>query len=1121
LLSVSRGGFVRPLADGQGVFRIVLNGKSVELPVKVSGFGVEKRVDYIHDVTPVLSRLGCNAGTCHGSAQGKNGFKLSLRGYDPIFDIRALTDDHGSRRVNLASPDDSLMLLKTTGAVPHVGGVLMTPGEPYYEMLRAWIADGAKLELNTPRVNRIEVFPANPTIQRIGEKQQLRVLAHYADGEIRDVTREAFLESGNTEIATADRNGLMTSLRRGEAPILVRYEGSYAASTLTVMGDREGFVWQDPPKFNRIDEFTAAKWRLMKILPSDLCSDAEFLRRVSIDLTGLPPSAEEVRVFLADSRDTRIKREEWIDRLIGSPDYVEYWTNKWADLLQVNRKFLGVEGSAAFRKWIRDQVEQNAPYDQFVHQILTATGSNNTQPAASYFKILREADATMENTTQLFLAIRFNCNKCHDHPFERWTQDQYYQTAAFFAQFGLKPDPASGDRKIGGTAVEGAKPFYEEVFDKSEGDILHDRTKEVTPPQFPFECDYQAPENATRRQQLAAWLISADNPYFARSYVNRLWGYLFGVGIIEPIDDIRAGNPPTNPELLDYLTEEFIKSGFNVRHMLKLITQSRTYQLSVATHRWNEDDKINYSHAIARRLPAEVLLDSVYKVTGSRSKFPGVPPGTRAAALPDSGVELPSGFLTTFGRPSRESACECERTSGLQLGPVMALVSGPALADALADKENELTKLVDRISQDKAMIDELFHRVLNRPATESEITACLEEMRGIEQDHVKLATELGRLESEFALKRPQLERDRAAAIEAAQAALTAYEKELAPKRAEQEAQKAVRVSKLEADLQAYEKTLPAKIAAWEKTQSAVSRWQTLVPQSVSDTNGAAFQILPDGSVLVSGKDAGGEIVVVAETDLKDITGIRLELLTDASLPNKGPGRAPDGNFVLNEFKVSAAPKANTKQTQSVLLENPKADFSQQNFDIRNAIDGSPNAGKGWAVSPATGVGHWATFELKEAVGFDGGTQWTFRLAHRYQNKQFMPGRFRISITRGAKPIGLDLSEDLRAIVATAPEVRTETQTKTLIAYHLAIDPEFRKRTAELKQAKAPLPEDPRLKELKAELAEALRPVEVDPRLIQLRNDVEQSVQQAAARRLTAAQDIAWALINSPAFLFNH
>jgi WD40 repeat protein/mono/diheme cytochrome c family protein len=1125
IADVSRSGLLRPKADGKASLNLSLAGKMTTVPVTVLGMNTPVRVDFVHDVAPVLSRVGCNAGTCHGSAQGKNGFKLSLRGYDPIFDVRALTDDHAARRINLASPDDSTMLLKTTGAVPHVGSVLIQQGEPYYEVLRSWIAEGAKLDLATPRVTKIDVFPQDPVVQQIGTRQQLRVMATYANGEVRDVTREAFLESANTEVATANRSGLITAVRRGEAPVLARFEGNYASTTLTVMGDRTGFVWAAPPSHGKVDDLVAAKWKRMKILPSGICGDAEFIRRVSLDLTGLPPTVDEVRKFMADPRDGRVKRNELIDRLIGNPDFVEYWTNKWADLLQVNRKFLGVEGSVAFRNWIRAQVAGNTPYDKFAQALLTATGSNRENPAAAYFKILRDPAATMENTTQLFLAVRFNCNKCHDHPFERWTQDQYYQTAAYFAQIGLSADPASKGQMVGGTDVEAPKPLFEVVADTGKGEVVHDRTKKVTAPKLPFLCAYTQPATGSpRRMELSHWLTSKDNPYFAKSYVNRLWGYLLGVGIIEPLDDIRAGNPATNPELLNYLTDEFLKSNFDVRHVMRLICKSRTYQLSVETNKWNADDKANYAHAIARRLPAEVLLDAVYRVTGSVSKFPGVAPGTRAAALPDSGVELDSGFLTTFGRPARESACECERTSGLQLGPVMALVSGPTVGDAIADPANELTRLVASASDDTKLIDELFLKILNRPATKAEIETCRIDMQNVEQDHRRMAEELGKRETEFALKRPLLERQRQAAIAAAQTALAAYEKETAPALAERHRKKAEITAKLEADLKTFETTtLVSRIAAWEKENatSVVNRWVVLEPKSTSATNRSTLVKQPDGSIIVSGRNKNGVITVSTETELVGITGFRLEALTDKSLPNKGPGRAGDGNFVLNELELAAAPKADPKAAKPVKLATARTDFTQDSFAPAQLIDGNLNEpSNGWAVYPATGVNHWATFETAEPIGSAGGTVLTFKLHHKFGDTWTL-GRFRLSVTRSPKPVGLSLPEDFRAILAIAPEVRTEEQKNLILNYFRTVDAELRKKIEALNASRAPLPIDPKLKGLRDQVEFAQRPVQPDSVLVGLRHDLEMSVQQAATRRLTAAQDVSWALLNSPAFLFNH
>jgi WD40 repeat protein/mono/diheme cytochrome c family protein len=1124
LVEITRMGIVRPLLDGKTTLTLQLAGKSIQVPITVLGLGSTPKVDFVHDVAPVLSRLGCNQGTCHGSLQGKNGFKLSLRGYDPIFDLRALTDDHASRRVNLASPEDSMMLLKPTGAVPHAGGGVMQPGEPYYQILRSWIADGAKLDLTTPRVTSITVSPVNPVIQRLGTRQQLRVLATYANGEVRDVSREAFLESGNSEVAVANRSGLMTAVRRGEAPVLARFEGSYASTTLTVMGDRSDFVWSEPPSYGKIDTLVANKWQRLKILPSGTCSDADFVRRVYLDLIGLPPTPADVEQFLADKREPRLKREALVDRLIGSPDFVDFWTNKWADLLQVNRKFLGVEGSVAFRNWIKSQVAANVPYDQFVRAILTATGSNLQNPAASYYKVTRDPASTMENTTQLFLAVRFNCNKCHDHPFERWTQDQYYQTAAYFSQFDLKPDPASAGRTVGGTDVEAPKPLFELVSDSGKGEVIHDRTKKVAPPKFPYASTYHTANSAPRRAELAEWLTSKDNAYFAKSYVNRLWGYLLGTGIIEPLDDIRAGNPATNPELLDYLTDEFVKSGFNIRHIMRLIATSRTYQLTVETNKWNADDKVNYSHAIARRLPAEVLLDAVYRVTGSVSKIPGVAPGTRAAALPDSGVELPSGFLSTFGRPVRESACECERSSGMQLGPVMALVSGPTLADAIADPDNEITRLVRTQADDTKLINDLFLRVLNRPASREEIETCRGDISSIEADHRRIAQELGRREAEYAMSRPALERKREAAIAAAKQALAAYEKALVPKIAEREKARLAATAKLEADLQTYLSTaFPKKLAEWEKEKSAqvVNRWAVLTPTAVKANSGPEPNIQPDGSILVSGPNKNGIVTVTVETELTGITGIRLEALADSRLPGNGPGRAGDGNFVLNEFDLTVAPKADPKKAVPVKLVAPVADFTQAGFDIAQTLDGVTNVGpNGWALSPATGVTHWATFQTAQPVGSGGPSVLTFRLHHRYMHLWTL-GRFRISATRSTTPAGLSLPEEYRAVLATAPEVRTEAQKNLLAQYVRTIDMDLRTKIDAVNASKAPLPVDTQLVELRNQIELASRPIEPDPALISLRRDVEMSVQQSTARRLTAAQDIAWALINSPAFLFNH
>jgi WD40 repeat protein/mono/diheme cytochrome c family protein len=1117
---ISPSGFVSPKQDGTATLVIDVNGTIAEVPITVAGFGAKYHANFVRDVSPLLSRLGCNAGTCHGAAKGKNGFQLSLRGYDPIVDVRAFTDDLKSRRTNIASPDDSLMLLKSTGAVPHVGGQVVRPGEPYYQLIRNWLAGGAKLDTSVPGVSSIEILPMNPTVQAINAKQQFRVIATYSDGTKRDVTREAFIVSGNTDSAEVNRTGLMTALRRGESPVLARFEGSYAATTLTVMGNRDGFEFKQPDTWGPIDVLTAAKWQRMKIQPSELCNDTDFLRRVHIDLTGLPPTAEAVKAFVADDRETQIKRGEVVDTLIGNNDYVEYWTNKWADLLQVNRKYLGPEGAKSFRDWIRNEVDENTPYNQFVKKIITASGSNKENPQASYYKILREPEDIMENTTHLFLAVRFNCNKCHDHPFERWTQDQYYETAAFFARVSLKADPAAGKRKIGGTAVEGAKPFYEIVGDKKDGEVTHQRTGQISPPEFPFACDFETEKDASRREQMAAWIISADNQYFAKSYVNRLWGYLFGIGIIEPIDDIRASNPPTNPELLDYLAKEFIKNDFNARHVLSLICKSRTYQLALETNKWNEDDNLNYSHSIARRLPAEVLYDAIHQVTGSTTKIPGVPPGTRAAAIPDSGIRLTDGFLANLGRPPRESACECERVSDIQLGPVMALISGPTVANAIADKDNAIAKLVASEADDEILVNELFLRVLNRPARKDEFKAFNDWMALIDGDHQALTKELADRGVWWKQEKPVLEKKRVDAIGVAKGDLEAYQKEIAPRIAEEEKKRQAGISAAEANLKKYKDNLPQHVTAWEKRVASTVEWHLLEPGALAATKGIKLQRQADRSVRAVGDADKSAYTINVNTSLRGITGFRIEALLGKKEKGVGPGILENGNFVVTEFEVQAATKSKPDEMKKVALQNAKADHLQAGFKVALAIDGNAANQNAWAIGDGGGVVHWATFETKQPLGFEEGTVLKFVIHQNHVAKKHLLSRFRISVTTDKK-IGLSLPEQLKAIVSVPADQRDDAQKEVLTTYFSKTDTGLTGKRTAVATAKKPLPEDPGVTKRNATLKVVSKTLAEDRRLVQLRKDIEFSAKQLGNKRLTAAQDLTWALINNPSFLFNH
>jgi hypothetical protein len=603
--------------------------------------------------------------------------------------------------------------------------------------------------------------------------------------------------------------------------------------------------------------------------------------------------------------------------------------------------------------------------------------------------------------------------------------------------------------------------------------------------------------------------------------VNRIWAYLFGVGIIDPIDDIRAGNPPSNPELLDHLTEEFINSGFDVRHMMGLICKSRTYQLSVVTNRWNEDDAINYSHAVARRLPAEVLYDSIMVALGATSRIPGVAPGTRAAALPDAGIDLPGNFLATFGRPVRESACECERTNEMQLGPVMAMVNGPVVAETIADPDNAVAALVKSQSDDRKLVNELFLRILNRPARQVEIQAATDIMRAIDAEHDQLVKALGQREQRWQQTLPQREKKRQEAMAAAQQELEAYSQQIAPQIAERENQRQEKIKKAEAELKKYQDKLPAVIAEWEKKHASQVEWHLLEPMAMAASNGAQLTRLEDRSIRAEGKAEPGIYTVTVKTRLRGITGIRLETLPVDGLPGGGPGLPPNGNFVVTELQVKAGAQSDPKSLALVPLQNPKADFTQAGFNIAQAIDSKLRDQLGWAVHPAGGVVHWATFETKEPLGHDDGTILQF-VVHQFHNaKDHRLARFRFSVTTTAKPISLGLPESLQAIAVTKADQRTAAQKEALLGYFSKIDAGLQAMQAAVAEANKPLPVDPGVVQRQRRLESARRPVPTDPVLVQLRADVQQSEQQLANKRLTMAQDLAWALINSPAFLFNH
>jgi hypothetical protein len=714
------GLYIHGRQKGQGDVLITAAGQQIKLPVTVESAEVPE-VRFVRDVEPVLGKLGCNQGTCHGSAKGKNGFKLSLRGYDPDFDYQALINDISGRRFNRVNPDDSLMLLKPLAEVPHEGRQVIKPGSREYKLLRDWIAEGTKNEnVKAARATSIEILPGDVEMDLPGRDQQMLVIAKYPDGTTRDVTRDAHFSVSNTEVAKAGGDGVVKGLRRGEAAILVRYEGIYGTKLLTIMGDRSGYEWKEVAENNFIDKHVNAKLQRVKALPSELCTDAEFLRRVSLDLTGLPPKADRVRAFLSDSTPSKAKREKLIDELIGSPDYVKAWANKWADLLQCNSENLGQKGVWVYRQWIAQCIAQNMPYDKFVRSLLLAEGSAYQNPAANYYRVLKEPGKITEDVSQTFLGVRFNCNKCHDHPFEKWTQNQYYEFGAHFARVAFK---------------RGSLPGEEIVYrNYNGGEVKHLKTDMVVAPKVPFGSERELKPDEDRRDPFVDWLTSKENPLFAKSMANRTWSYFFGKGIIDPVDDIRGGNPPSNPALLDALTAEFIKSNFDVRALMRTICQSRTYQLSIIPNKWNVDDTINFSHAQPRRLSAEQMLDAVAVATGVRPQFAGMPTGMRPVEIPD-GIVQGNDFLALFGRPKRQSACECERSSNITLSHALNLINGQTLSDAVSSPNSRIAKLVESEPDNRKLTEEIYLACLNRFPTEKEMAA-------IDFEHAKSRNEL-------------------------------------------------------------------------------------------------------------------------------------------------------------------------------------------------------------------------------------------------------------------------------------------------------------------------------------------------------------------------------------------
>lgn len=713
IAEVDGSGVVRPTGDGET--RIVVHATgagSVPVRVEVIDHADRRPVRFASEVVPVLTRLGCNAGTCHGKATGQNGFRLSLLGSDPPADFASLVREGRGRRVFPAAPGSSLMLRKPSMQVPHGGGKRLDVGSAEYRTLARWIAQGTPFDSDhEPALTALDVFPGHRVISRRGV-QQLRVVARYADGSEADVTRLAQFQSNAADLASVDDQGFLSVLGGvGEASVTARFGGLVAVTRVSVPLGEAVPEWSPPPSRNFIDTFVFAKLKDLGIPPSASCTDAEFARRSSLDITGALPSPEDVAALESDADPD--KRTRWVDRLIARPAYADRFAMTWSAILR-NKRTLGSlsqPGTFALHAWVRQSLAENKPYDRFVAEILTAQGDAAVNPPVVWFRQVSTPEEQVDDTAQLFLGLRLQCARCHHHPYERWGQDDYYGFAAFFTRVGRKPGP---------------DPVTPRIFVLPTGQATDSLTSRMYAPRLlGAAAPLDLGPRDDPRQALADWLRRPDNPYFARALVNRYWKHFFGRGLVEPEDDLRTSNPPTHPELLDALADDFIAHGYDLKRLVRTIATSRTYDRSSEPNAWNAADRQALSRFAPRRLPAELLLDAIDVVTGHSESFPGLPRNLRAVQLPDEAFDSPGKFLDLFGRPKRESVCECERSAEASLPQSLHLLNSLEIERKIASPEGRASRLTADPRPDAEKIIDLYRIALSRPPTADEQAVCL------------------------------------------------------------------------------------------------------------------------------------------------------------------------------------------------------------------------------------------------------------------------------------------------------------------------------------------------------------------------------------------------------------
>jgi mono/diheme cytochrome c family protein len=695
----------KPKADGESKISVAFHGKNAEIPLKVVGADVERPISFKLDVMPVFMRSGCNTGSCHGAARGQDGFNLSLFGYDPDGDYFRLTREIGSRRLNLALPEESLMMQKAVEAVPHSGGKLFETDSAYYGKLMAWLKAGAPKDADdvaTPV--SMEIMPKQLLLEGEGATQQMIAVAKYSDGTDRDVTALAVFQSSNDPTAKISKEGLITAGARGEAFVMARFNTFTVGSQVIVIPDNLDYQKPEYPPNNYIDGLVADKVHRLRIIPSGLCSDEVFLRRASLDITGTIPTEEEYLAFTADS--TPDKRAKLIDALLERKEFTELWVMKWAELLQIrtinNGNQMSYKATLLYYNWLQERIAKNTPFNLIVQELLSSSGGTFSNAATNYYQIERETLKVSENVAQVFMGMRIQCSQCHNHPFDRWTMNDYYSFAAFFSQVGRK------------TAED---PRETIVFNSNGGEVQHPVTKQNMKPKF---LGGEVPEikpGEDRRKVLAEWMASPQNPFFSRNLANIVWAHFFGAGIINPVDDVRVSNPASNPELLDALAQHFTDYNYDFKRLVRDICNSRTYQLTTQTNPTNSGDGLNFSHSLIRRMRAEVMLDAISTVTETKNKFKGLPLGARAVQIADGNVS--NYFLETFGRATRGTVCSCEVKMEPNLGQALHLINGDNTGNRVRNG-NVVKNLLDQGKTPQDIVDSLYIRTLGRKPTPAE-----------------------------------------------------------------------------------------------------------------------------------------------------------------------------------------------------------------------------------------------------------------------------------------------------------------------------------------------------------------------------------------------------------------